>query len=85
MNIRVSNGITLILCLILEGGDYNQLITTIYFRPDGPSYAEVRIAILNDLLPESDEHFVVELSTFDISVILVNKVAEIWIIDDESK
>ena len=45
----------------------------------------MRIAILNDLLPESDEHFVVELTTFDLSVILVNKVAEIWIIDDESK
>ena len=43
----------------------------------------VRINILDDDLPEGEESFTVELFAFDISLVLVNSVAEIVIKDDD--
>ena len=43
----------------------------------------VKIDILDDVLAEGEERFSVELTAFDISIILVNSVAEIVIEDDD--
>ena len=44
----------------------------------------VRVNIVDDALTEGEERFSVELSAFDISVVLVNSVAEVVIEDDDT-
>ena len=41
------------------------------------------IRILNDNVSEGEERFTVELTAFDLSIILVNSVAEVVIDDDD--
>ena len=43
----------------------------------------VKIDILDDVLAEGEERFSVELTAFDLSIILVDSVAEIFIEDDD--
>ena len=43
----------------------------------------LQIIILDDDLQEGEERFTVELSAFDVSVVLVNSVAEFVIMDDD--
>lgn len=42
----------------------------------------LQVTILEDSLREGDERFTVELTAFDISVVLVNSIAEVIIKDD---
>ena len=59
------------------------MLTTIHFRPDRSPDVVVQINILDDELQEGEEHFTVELTAFDLSIILVNDVAEVVIEDDD--
>ena len=43
----------------------------------------VRVNIVDDALTEGEERFSVELSAFDISIVLVNSVAEVVIEDND--
>ena len=45
----------------------------------------IHVAIFNDLIPDGDERFSVELKTCDISIILINAVTEVVIVDDEDQ
>ena len=65
------------------GGDYQGVLTTIYFRPGQPPLATVRITINDDSVEEGEERFTVELKTYDISTIVVNAETEVVIIDDD--
>ena len=46
---------------------------------------DVHVTILDDTLPEGEERFTVELTAFDLSIILVESVAEVVIMDDDSE
>ena len=58
-------------------------MSTVYFRPYQDPAAVVYIRILNDNVSEGEERFTVELTAFDLSIILVNSVAEVVIDDDD--
>ena len=44
---------------------------------------DVHITILDDTLPEGEERFTLELTAFDLSIILVESVAAVVIVDDD--
>ena len=44
----------------------------------------VQVKILDDVLREGEERFTVELTAFDLSVVLVNSITEV-VIDDDDK
>ena len=60
------------------------MVSTHYFSPPLASGFVVRVNIVDDTLTEGEEMFSVELSAFDISVVLVNSVAEVVIEDDDT-
>lgn len=43
----------------------------------------LQVIILEDILREGEERFTVELTAFDVSVVLVNSIAEVVIRDDD--
>ena len=43
----------------------------------------VQVKILDDVLREGEERFTVELTAFDLSVVLVNSITEVVIDDDD--
>ena len=61
------------ICYILAGKDYQNVLSTVYFCPSHSNVLVVRI-IIDDDLQEGEEQFMVELSAFDVSVVLVNSV-----------
>ena len=67
------------------GQDYRNVLATVYFRPDHPPYAVVQIDILDDSLSEGNEQFTVQLKSYDLSIILVNDIAEIVIVDNDGQ
>ena len=66
----------------VAGEDFEYVLTTVYFRPLH-DVVTIYISILNDSVQEGKEQFTVELSAFDLSIILVNSVAEVVIEDDD--
>ena len=71
--------------LLSAGADYGRVLTTVHFRPNHLPVAVVYIYIVDDQLQEGQERFTVELTAFDLSIILVNNIAEVVIEDDDSK
>ena len=69
--------------LFPAGEDYQGVLITAQFLPHHSPVLVVRINILDDDLHEGAERFTVELTAFDISVVLVYSIAEIWIEDDD--
>ena len=67
----------------VAGKDYQNVLSTVYFRPSHSNVVVLQIIILDDDLQEGEERFTVELSAFDVSVVLVNSVAEFVIMDDD--
>lgn len=63
--------------------DYDTVLATLHFQPDHSAIVVVKIDILDDVLVEGEERFSVELTAFDLSIILFNSVAEIVIEDDD--
>ena len=61
------------------------MLATVYFRPDHPPYVVVQIDILDDSLSEENEQLTIQLKSYDLSVILVNDIAEIVIIDNDGQ
>ena len=61
------------------------MLATVYFRPDHPPYAVVQIDILDNSLSEENEQFTIQLKSYDLSVILVNDLAEIVIMDNDGQ
>ena len=45
----------------------------------------VQVKILDDALQEEEERFTVELTAFDLSVVLVNSITEVVIEDDDNE
>ena len=72
-----------ILHLYTAGEDYEHVLTNAYIRPDHVPIATVYIPIFNDNTQEGDELFTLELTAFDLSIILVNNVVEVLIEDDD--
>ena len=68
----------------IAGADYGRVLTTLHFRPDHSVAAVVQVKILDDMLREGEERFTVELTAFDLSVVLVNSITEV-VIDDDDK
>ena len=69
--------------LLSAGEDYQDVLATVYFRPDDTPSALVRISIIDDSLSEGEERFTLQLKCFDVSIVLTNSVAEILIEDDD--
>ena len=65
--------------------DYGSVLSTVYFRPNRNPLVMVRVNITDDSLPEGDEAFTLELTAFDVSVVIVNGVTEVVIGDDEEE
>ena len=65
------------------GRDFQRTLTTLYFRPDRPPVVAVRINIRDDSVQEGEEVFTVELTAFDLSIVLVNSITQVVIIDDD--
>ena len=61
------------------------MLATVYFRPDHPPYVVVQIDIFDDSLSEENEQFTIQLKSYDLSVILVNDITEIVIIDNDGQ
>ena len=61
------------------------MLATVYFRPDYPPYVVVQIDILDDSLSEENEQFTIQLKSYDLSIILVNDITEIVIIDNDGQ
>ena len=72
-----------ILHLYTAGEDYEHVLSNVYIRPDHPPVAVVYISIFNDNVQEGDERFSLELTAFDLSIVLVNNVVEVLIEDDD--
>ena len=49
---------------LTDAVDYKHIFTTIFFRPDGFGFVDVYFTILDDKLPEGEEHCTVELTAF---------------------
>ena len=45
----------------------------------------VQVKILDDALREEEERFTVELTAFDLSIVLVNSITEVVIEDDDGE
>ena len=67
----------------IAGVDYEPTLVTDYFLPGHYLAVVVYIPIINDAEQEGEEKFTVELTAFDLSIILVNSVAEVVIEDDD--
>ena len=52
-------------------------------RPDHSVSTVVQVKILDDVLREGEARFTVELTAFDLSVVLVNSITEVVIDDDD--
>ena len=61
---------------IVQYLDYQNVLSTVYFCRSHSNVLVVQIIILDDDLQEEKERFMVKLSAFDVSVVLVNSVAE---------
>jgi hypothetical protein len=67
----------------VAGEDYQDVLATVYFRPDHTPSAVVRVGITDDSLSEGEERFTVQLKSYDLSIVLANTVTEIVIEDDD--
>ena len=67
----------------IAGADYGHVLTTLHFRPNHSVSTVVQVKILDDVLQEGEEKFTVELTAFDLSVVLVTSITEIFIDDDD--
>ena len=65
------------------GRDFQYMLTTLHFRPNRSPLVVVRINILDDSVQEEEEAFTVELTAFDLSIVLVNSIAQVVIIDND--
>ena len=72
-----------ILHLYTAGEDYKHVLSNVYIRPDHVPIATVYIPIFNDNTQEGDELFTLELTAFDLPIVLVNNVVEVLIKDDD--
>ena len=57
---------------------------TYYLLPGQDPVIVIRINIIDDRIQEGDEQFSVELRDYDISTVLINPIAEVIIVDDET-
>ena len=72
-----------VFCIAAE--DYGHILATHYLRPDHSVAVVVQVKILDDVLKEGEESFTVELTAFDLSVVLVNSITEVFIEDDDGE
>ena len=84
-NILYTNGrgIWNIFHLYAAGEDYENVLRNVYIRPDHVPIVTVYIPILNDNVQEGNELFTLELTAYDLSIVLVNDVIEVLIEDDD--
>ena len=59
-------------------------MSTVYLRPGGNPLSVLRIAIIDDETSEEDEHFTLELKSFDLPVVLVNDLLEVVVKDNDN-
>ena len=71
--------------LYIAAEDYGRILTTSYFLPDRSVTVVVQVKFLDDALREEEERFTVELTAFDLSVVLVNSITEVVIEDDDGE
>jgi hypothetical protein len=69
----------------VAGEDYEPVLSNVYIRPDRSPSAVIiiYIYIINDNVQEGEERFTLELTAFDLSIVLVNSVVEVVIADDD--
>ncbi|CAI8047415.1 Deleted in malignant brain tumors 1 protein [Geodia barretti] len=67
----------------VAGEDYQDVLATVYFRPDHTPSAVIRVSITDDSLSEGEERFTVQLKSYDLPIVLANTVTEIVIEDDD--
>ena len=73
----------ILLSLDAAGRDFQRTLTTLHFRPDRSPVGVIRINILDDSVQEEEEVFTVELTAFDLSIVLANSITQVVIIDDD--
>ena len=69
--------------LLTAGMDYQRVLSTVYFRPSGDPVSVLKISIIDDGLKEDNEEFALELTSFDLPVVLVNSVLKVVLNDDD--
>ena len=79
------SGLLLYSILYTAAEDYGRILTTTYFRPNHFVALMVQVKILDDVLREEEERFTVELTAFDLSVVLVNSITEVVIEDNDGE
>ena len=68
------------------GENYQYIVETIQFRPEcSLPHIEIPIDIFNDALSEGNEQLTIELTSYELSIILVEKIVEVVITDNDSK
>ena len=60
------------------------MLSTVYFRPGGNPQSVLRISIIVDMISEKDEEFTLELTSFDVPVVLVNSVLHVVVKDNDN-
>ena len=59
------------------------MLSTVYFRPGENPVSVLEISIIDDGLKEDNEVFALELTSFDLPVVLVNSVLKVVLNDDD--
>ena len=63
--------------------DYQRVLSTVYFRPGENPVSVLEISIIDDGLKEDNEVFALELTSFDLPVVLVNSVLKVVLNDND--
>ena len=81
------NVLFVFVCSITDSADYSPLVSqeVIITSPSTGSVYCAPIGIIDDILVEGDEMFVVSLTTNDPAIDLVNDEAQITIVDNDRK
>ena len=58
-------------------------MSTVYFRPGENPVSVLQISIIDDGLKEDNEEFALELTSFDLPVVLVNSVLKVVLSDND--
>ena len=59
------------------------MLSTVYFRPGENPVSVFQISIIDDELKEDNEEFALELTSFDLPVVLVNSVLKLVLSDND--
>ena len=59
------------------------MLSTVYFRPGENPVSVLQISIIDDELKEGNEEFALELTSFDLPVVLVNSILKLVLNDND--